>query len=220
MKERDDALLADARRHVHQFVDAFWRRSAKAGINAAVAQRAGDPTACILHEAQRCDLVMLGRETHFHFETREGPDRLLGTILRESARPLVLVPPETASGHGVMVAYGGGREVARALQMFQLLGLSRGETVHLVSVQREGWEASELAKLAGDFLAAHGVAHEQHTLSSHQSPAETLLEQVRVLQPRLLVMGAHGHHPVRDLFVTSVTRGVLDKCAVPVFIAA
>jgi hypothetical protein len=57
---------------------------------------------------------MLGRETHFHFEIQERPDRLLGVILRESVRPVVLVPPKPFAGHGVMVAYGGCREVARA----------------------------------------------------------------------------------------------------------
>jgi len=34
------------------------------------------------------------------------------------------------------------------------------------------------------------------------------------------VMGAHGHHPLRDLFATSVTRAVLAGCPVPAFIGA
>jgi nucleotide-binding universal stress UspA family protein len=34
------------------------------------------------------------------------------------------------------------------------------------------------------------------------------------------VMGAHGHHPMRDLFATSVTRAVLRECPVPVFVGA
>jgi nucleotide-binding universal stress UspA family protein len=33
-------------------------------------------------------------------------------------------------------------------------------------------------------------------------------------------MGAHGYHPVRDLFATSVTRAVLGACPVPVFVGA
>jgi nucleotide-binding universal stress UspA family protein len=47
-----------------------------------------------------------------------------------------------------------------------------------------------------------------------------LLEQVKVLRPRLVVMGAHAHHPVRDLFATSVTRAVLRACPVPVLVGA
>jgi len=39
-------------------------------------------------------------------------------------------------------------------------------------------------------------------------------------RPRLLVMGAQGHHPLRDLFGTSVTRAVIRACPVPAFIGA
>jgi nucleotide-binding universal stress UspA family protein len=46
-----------------------------------------------------------------------------------------------------------------------------------------------------------------------------LLEEIRRRAPRLLVMGAHGHHhALRELFATSVTRAVLTACPVPVFL--
>ena len=119
-----------------------------------------------------------------------------------------------------MVAYGGGHGVARAIQAFQLLELARNEPVYLVSVQREGWEAEQLAGLAADFLTAHGTAHEKRAVVSDKSPAEALLQEAERLRPRLMVMGAQGHHPVRDLFVSSVTRAVLQQSPVPVFVAA
>jgi nucleotide-binding universal stress UspA family protein len=52
------------------------------------------------------------------------------------------------------------------------------------------------------------------------APAEAVLEQVQILQPRLVVMGAHAHHPLRDLFAASVTRAVLSACPVPVLIGS
>ena len=55
---------------------------------------------------------------------------------------------------------------------------------------------------------------------SEAAPAEILLEEVRRRHPGLLVMGAHGHHPLRDLFATSVTRSVLAECPIPAFIGA
>jgi nucleotide-binding universal stress UspA family protein len=217
---RDKSRLENARSRVRQFLSAFEAQCRKSGVTAGLVETVGDPADRILREAQRCDLVMIGRGTNFHFETQDYPDKTMAAILRGSARPVVVVPPEPAAGHGVMVAYGGGREVARALQTFQLLGLAAGETVHLVSVQREGWEASDLAGLAADFLAAHGTPHDLQELTSDQSPAEALLAHLHTLRPRLLVMGAQGHHPVRDLFVSSVTRAVLMESPVPTFIAA
>jgi nucleotide-binding universal stress UspA family protein len=219
-KERDEALLADADVRVRRVLAACEARSIAAGVPVQVLKDIGDPASWILREIQRCDVMILGRETHFHFETQDEPDATLGQILRGSPRPVVAVPKDLPKGEGVVVAYGGGREVARTLQTFQLLGLAANETVHLVCIQREGWEAEALAGLAGQYLAAHGTSYQVHSRPMTGSPAETLLEEVQRLKPRLLVMGAHGHHPVRDLFVTSVTRAVLRSCPVPVFIGA
>ncbi len=77
-----------------------------------------------------------------------------------------------------------------------------------------------LAHLAGEYLTAHGAPHRLHPIVSTAPPAEIVLEEIRHLRPRLLVMGAHGHHPIRDLFGTSVTRQVLRACPIPTFIGA
>jgi nucleotide-binding universal stress UspA family protein len=219
-KARDEARLVDAHRRVVGFLTDFRARSEAAGIAVEVLEDIGDPAARILREAQRCDVVILARETHFHFETQEQPDETLGQVLRGSPRPVVMVPRELPEGHGVVLAYGGGREAARTLQTFQLLGLAAGEAVEVVSIHRDGAEAEALARLAGEYLAAHGAPHRLHPIVSAAPPADVLLEEVRRARPRLLVMGAHGHHPLRDLFGTSVTRAVLRACPVPAFIGA
>jgi nucleotide-binding universal stress UspA family protein len=217
---RDEARLAEAHRRVVDFLTDFRVRSEAAGIPVEVLEDIGDPAVRILREAHRCDLVILARETHFHFETQEQPDDTLAQVLRGSPRPVVTVPRELPDGQGVLVAYGGGREAARTLQTFQLLGLAGGEVVEVVTIHRDGAQAEALAHLAGEYLTAHGAPHRLHPIVSTAPPAEILLEEARHLRPRLLVMGAHGHHPLRDLFGTSVTRQVLRACPIPTFIGA
>jgi nucleotide-binding universal stress UspA family protein len=90
----------------------------------------------------------------------------------------------------------------------------------VVSIHRDRAEAAALAQLAGEYLTAHGAPHRLHAIASAAPRAEVLLEQVRHARPRLLVMGAHGHHPLRDLFATSVTRAVLRDSPIPVFVDA
>lgn len=218
-KELDEARLADAQTHVARFLYKFQQRCSSADVPAGVFEDVGDPTKCILKQAHRCDVIVLGYETHFHFETQDAPDTVRAKVLRRSPRPIVVVPRELPKGSGVVVAYGGGREVARTLQTVQLLGLAGDETVHLLSVRREDGKA-EAAEFAAEFLETHGVQCKLHVLNSHLAPADVLLEQVRILQPRLVVMGAHAYHPLRDLFATSVTRAVLRACPVPVLIGA
>ena len=219
-KARDEARLVEAHRRVVDFLTDFHARSQAAGIAVAVLEDIGDPAARILREAQRCDVVILARETHFHFETQEQPDETLAQVLRGSPRPVVIVPRELPEGQGVVLAYGGGREAARTLQTFQLLGLAAGEPIEVVSIHRDGAEAETVAQLAGEYLTAHGAPHRLRAIASAEPPADVLLEEIRRARPRLLVMGAQGHHPLRDLFGTSVTRAVLRACRVPAFIGA
>jgi hypothetical protein len=121
-------------------------------------------------------------------------------------------------GRGVVMAYGGGREAARTLQTFQLLGVAAGQEVAVVTIRRDRAEAEAIAVLAGDYLTAHGTAHHLCPIVSEAAPAEVLLEELRRRHAGLLVMVVHAHHPLRDLFATSVTRAVLAECAVPTFI--
>jgi nucleotide-binding universal stress UspA family protein len=219
-EERDRIRRADAQLQVRAFLKSFADRCVLTGVAATTLEVVGSPASSIIREAQRADVILMARETHFAFETQDQPDAILGSIVRKSPRPVVVVPPVRRGGEGVLVAYGGGREVARALQTFLLLGLGGSETMHLVSVQREGWEASELANLAADYLSSHNLVYRLHPMTADRAPADAILDQVSVLRPRFLVMGAQGHHPVRDLFVTSVTRAVLHESPVPVFIGA
>jgi nucleotide-binding universal stress UspA family protein len=131
--ERDAARLADAHSQIVHVLGELTARCRAAGIRCAVIEDVGTPHEQIVLEAEACDLVMLGRQTYFHFETQDRPDATLGHVLRHSPRPVVVVPQEPAAGDGTLVAYNGGRAVARALQTFTLLGLDAGEPVHLIA---------------------------------------------------------------------------------------
>jgi len=219
-KARDETRMADAHHRVAGFVADFRARAAVAGVHAAVLEEQGEPAERILFEAQRADVVIVGRETHFNFETPERRDATLAQVVRSSPRPMVVVPQTLPEGTGVLVAYGGGREAARTLQLFALLGLAAGETLDVMTVHRDSAEARAIARAAGDFLAAHDVVHRVHTVGSSAAPAEVLLEEVESRRPRLLVMGAHREHTLRDLFARSVTRAVLRSCPAPIFVGA
>jgi nucleotide-binding universal stress UspA family protein len=219
-RHRDEVRLAEARRRIHEVLSAFERRANAAGVRCALVEDVGRPHEQIVLEAQACDAVLLGRETHFQFETQEQPDETLSGVLRLSPRPVVVVPVESAPGEGVLVAYGEGREVARTLQTVVLLRLAGEEPVDLLAVHPDRQVAEQRLQRPGAFLAAHGVQSRLRTVASDAAVAEVILEEARRGQPRLLVMGAQGHHPLRDLFFTSVTRAVLKGASVPVVVGA
>ena len=217
---REDARALDAHQRVAGLLADFRARAGAAGARAEILEEVGDPAERLLWEAQRADVVMLGREIRFNLEAPERRDATLAQVVRRSPRPMVVVPETLPEGSGILVAYGGGREGARTLQIFALLGLAAGETLDVLTIHRETAEARMIARAAADFLGARGVVHRVHTVASSAAPAEVLLDEVRSRRPRLLVLGAHRDHPLRDLFATSVTRAVLRDCPTPIFVGA
>lgn len=217
---REDARVLDAHQRVAGLLADFRARAGAAGARAEILEEVGDPAERILWEAQRADVVMLGREIRFNLEAPERRDATLAQVVRRSPRPMVVVPETVPEGAGILVAYGGGCEGARTLQIFALLGLAAGETLDVLTIHRETAEARVIARAAADFLSARGVVHRVHTVASSAAPAEVLLDEVRSRRPRLLVLGAHRDHPLRDLFATSVTRAVLRDCPTPIFVGA
>jgi len=99
-------------------------------------------------------------------------------VLREISRPVVVVPPAPADGSGILVAYGGGREVARALQALVLLGLAKDETVDLLAVHRDRDIATRRLRQHAEFLTAHDVAHRTYPIVSDDTPASVILTEI------------------------------------------
>lgn len=194
-RERDDARLVEAHGHVLEVLEDFRARSAAAGVTAEVIEGVGDSVDRILRETPRSDVIILGRETHFHFVTQDRPDTTLAQVLRNSPRPVVTVPRDLSDGRGIVVAYGGGREVVRTLQTFQRLGLAAGEEIQVVTVHRDEAQAQALAHLAGQYLSAHEALHKLRPVASAAPPSEVLLDAVHQGRPRLLERGPMGIIP-------------------------
>jgi nucleotide-binding universal stress UspA family protein len=217
---RDEVRLADAHQHVVELLAEFRQRCDEARVRCAVVEDIGTPHEQIVAEASRCDVVVLGQETHFEFETQDHPDTTLSKVLRESPRPVIVVPRDLGSGEGVLVAYGTGREIARTLQTFAVLEVAGDEPVCLLAIDQDQARAEARLQPAAEYLTAHGMRVVLEPVASMDAPAAVILDRVGRRRPRLVVMGAQGHHPVRDLFFTSVTRAVLRDASVPVFVGA
>jgi nucleotide-binding universal stress UspA family protein len=216
--ERDANLVADAHRRVEAFLKQFASRCAQAGVDGSTIEADGLPHEQIVLEAQRNDLVLMGKESYFHFETQEGPCETLSQVVHLSPRPVVVASPAPTDGDSVVVAYDGSLQAAKAVQALQTTGLDRLGPVHVVSVADHD-DAKKQAQRAVDFLALHRIAAKLHVLDADDPVADRLLAEVRRLNARLLVMGAYGQPGIREFVLGSVTRSVLKQAAVPLLLA-
>jgi nucleotide-binding universal stress UspA family protein len=215
--------LANARREVERFLSQFAVRCAEAKVACKVLEDVGMPHEQIELQAQRYDMIVLGQQTRFHFETQEGYDDTVRRVLKNSPRPVIAVParldlnPEEP-GHTVMVAYDGSIQAARALHEFQNSGLAGALPTVVVSVSSEHGEAARTAERAIDYLRFHDIKAEAQAVTSTEPPARVLLERAKKHKSVLIVMGGYGQPVLREFFLGSVTRTLLAESPVPLFL--
>lgn len=217
-RHHDAAMLHEATRQVESFLARFTRLCAQAQVACKVLEDYGDPVAQIRMEAQRFDLILLGQQTYFRFETQEFADDTLKEFLRHSPRPVLVVPAEPRPGQNVLVAYDGSLPCAKSLQSFVLLGLAQGRQVHVLTVKENTVEGARIADRAVEFLQSHGVTAQRHVAALEKvHAAEAILDHAHQFDAEMLVLGAYGRSALHEFFFGSVTSSILQDSDVPMF---
>ena len=193
-------------------------RCAEAGVACKALEDVGSPCEQLVLQSQRYDLILLGRQTRFHFEIQDQHNDTVPRVLKSSPRPVVLVPETWSEGRSVVIAYDESFQAARALSEFQNAGLSGSLDVHVVSIHADRLKAARQAERAVDYLRFHAIKATAHPLILSGSPSEMILEQTRQLEAGLLVIGAYGQPTYRELILGSVTKALLRDSPVPLFL--
>jgi nucleotide-binding universal stress UspA family protein len=214
-----DAQLADARRQVEQFLEQFALKCIKAQVSHKLLENSGVPSDEIARQAQRYDMIVLGQETYFHFETQDQPGDTLEHVLRAAPRPVVAVPsPLRPDSTSTVIAFDGSLPAARALQMFQQSGLAEGSGLHVLSAHSDQIEAARLANIAIEFLQSHDLKAETHAETLRGAAATMITDKARELDAALIVMGAYGQNTIREFLLGSTTRSIISDATTPLFL--
>lgn len=147
---------------------------------------------------------------------------LIESVLMESGRPLIVVPPgrEVFSGDRIIVAWDGSAKAARTLND-ALPFLRAAAQVELVSITGEKDLANTVpgAEIA-PHLARHGVAVNVLALPAIDgNVAETLRNHARLTHADMIVMGAYVHSRLREMVLGGTTQSMLANAPVPLFLS-
>ena len=214
-----DRMIADARVNVEQFLSQFALRCSSQNVAHKLLENVGLPDEQITIEAQRYDLIMLGREANFHFETQKRDCDTLQKVLRSACRPVVVVSASPDACQEVIVAYDGSVQAARSLHAFVASGLHELGLVRVVCVHPESKvDAAKTADRAIEYLRFHGVEAQSTPIVSQNGPGDVFVDEAIRQQAGLVVMGAFGQSRIRELLLGSATCTALRKSPIPLFL--
>lgn len=211
--------LAALEEGAQQTLTQFAGRCEQEGVPHAEVKRTGAPHEQICEEAKSCDLILIGRGSQFRFiRGDDEAGETLKTVLKESPRPVVVVPSTIPPEGPVVIAFDGSLQAVHALTAYRATGLGKSDAVHILSVATKATESAQHAEMARALLHEHGIEAVPHALVTTEPAAAVLLEQARQLHASLLVMGAYGQPAFHEFFLGSVTRKLLEDATLPLFL--
>jgi nucleotide-binding universal stress UspA family protein len=210
--ERDEALVADARRHAETWLADFAKHCDESGVPARTLELVGRADAAILREMESHDLTVIGRDANFHFETDDADSSTRDAILHRAKKPVILVPHEPKGNRkNVLIAYDGSSASKRAVAAFADSGIAAGRLLHVATVDDDGTTAWEMVNRAVTSLKERGLSATAHNVVSPLPIPEAMLELREKLDAGLMVMGAYAQSRLRELIWGSVTRDLIEK---------
>lgn len=198
-------------------LEAAKKELAAAGIPGVTAtQRHGSLVETLAEFEKRCDLVVIGkRGTHADFAKGHLGGNL-ERVIRAAIRPVLVASRAFRPIDRFIVAYDGGPSIQRALAFLGESPLLRGTACLVLRAGHADDEARWYLGEAAAKLREAGYAVSEHIAPG--DPVSAITEVVAREGAGLVVMGAYGHSPIRNLMLGSTTTAVVRTCLVPVFL--
>ena len=173
----------------------------------------------LLQNAAFSDLVVMGREPHFHEFSRTGLS-LLGEIIC-TARTPICIPGDgtkTFDPFGkALIAWNGSIEAANAVRA--AIGLLKmASDVRVVRYTSDKDLSLNDTRLL-EYLSRHEVRAELETHSPKSGVVDDLLDYASKAAAEYLVMGGYSHSRAGEFLFGGVTRGLLRACDVSLVMA-
>lgn len=178
----------------------------------------GIPAQKLLSSAMFYDLLVMGLETSFHFETRGGRGDTLDKLLEETVTPILAVPSDgMMDPKSVLITFDGSHASASALHDFIVFASPYEFEITIVVAEKDESEGEFLAKSAASLLESHG--HPVSKLLISDEPINDVVTEEFLEAIDLVVAGIHSKRPIKDRFVGSFTKKLIHDATTPLFLS-
>lgn len=212
--------LAQATKELQQIVDKACVRNgvsmATRGeypqtVSADWLVESGSHAELVVQLGRLADLIIVARP-----ERVSPPPRTIDAVLRETGRPILMIPPGpiAGTGHRIAIGWNGSKEAAQAVAAARPLMREAQAVTVLTTEKRQNRRPS------GDDLLTYLYCHEiEATLrimnTRSRSVPEALLADAREIDTDLLVLGGYSRHRLREVIMGGVTRHLLSESDIP-----
>ena len=138
----------------------------------------------------------------------------LQRVIRTSVRPVLVAARAFKPIERFLIAYDGGPSATKAVEFALSNPLLRGMHCHLLRAGKIDDDAKWFLEETAEKLRQGGFT--VISAAESGSPDEIIANVVKACGIDLLVMGAYGHSPIRNLILGSTTTSMVRTCQIPV----
>jgi nucleotide-binding universal stress UspA family protein len=215
------SLLEDLTTVAKERLDEFAGQCAARNIPCSIDIKTGIPGEVIARSAVAHDIVVVSRSGYNRFAgMRETVDALVAPVIRGSVRPVLVAGPEFPEGSDIrriLIAYDGSPHASRALKVASELASRPGVECTLVTVAQSEEAGEDILAPAEEYLLNHRITPQKRIMSGSK-PSDVICDLVSKGEVDLLIMGAYGHSPIREVLFGSTTERILTNCAANVIL--
>lgn len=183
-------------------------------MSARFLERQGIEADLIAERGRPSDLIVLARP---HSTDLPWPNISVQSALRESARPVLLMPNTVSQvGKRNIIAWNGSLEAVRAVT-FAIPILARGENTLVVTVGRH--DVQPPGEKVVEHLYCHGIEAESKVVPLEESESSTLLSASRTFGADLIILGAYTRYRTGRPVFGSMSIEMIKQNKISIFIA-
>lgn len=214
IEEAQGKLAIEAGR---MLLDAAKERLRDSGIHdLTLIHRHGGIVETILEREAECDLLVMGnRGASAEFAIAHLGSKI-ERVVRASKKPILIAPSKVDDVKKVILAYDGGTSAKRALELMASSPLFENLELHAVFVGEDNERHRVMLANAHQHLSESGRSLTTSILQG--SPEPVIAELMGTADDTMLMMGAYGHSPLRNLIVGSTTTSLIRMVAKPILL--
>ncbi len=200
-------------------IRAAFEKATKGRVaNASMIVVRGKVNDVLIAEARAADLVIMGKRGRNDSPGSKKAGPTTEAIIHDALRPVLVVPEESNTAGGVLFAYDGSVGVQRVVVPGAILAKMKGQGAAVITVEDDQVHAEGLQRMLKKYFSAHGI--EATYQVSRGKAAGKIVETAQAFKSGMIVMGAFGHGPFRQLVFGSATLSVLENAPCPVLLMA
>lgn len=170
----------------------------------------------IIEREAEADLVVMGkRGASSEFATGHIGSKI-ERVLRASNKPLLVAPEKPRKPKRAVIAYDGGKSIARAVALMSCSQLIDGLPIHIL------WAAADVSEHQDQLEQVVRLFEQRGQMASYSlkpgAPERIIADGVAEDPDSMLVMGAYGHSPLRNLIVGSTTTAMIRAVQAPILL--